>query len=82
MLSGHSSSRCVYCADVAQTDPARIVVITCRSGLEGSGMHLADMNFKNRLYDAGAAYHQSKLALAYFAMELAIRFGHSAIRAA
>ncbi|KAK9807410.1 hypothetical protein WJX73_001819 [Symbiochloris irregularis] len=58
---------------IHQTVPSRILVVTCRSGLEGSGVHLADMNFRNRVYDAGAAYHQSKLALSYFAMELAIR---------
>ena len=56
-----------------QTTPSRILVITCRSGLEGAGMNLADANFKARVYDSGIAYQQSKLALAYFAMEMAVR---------
>lgn len=55
---------------------ARIVVVTCRSALEGVGLKLADMNYKSRRYDAGGAYHSSKLALVYFAMELALRCGN------
>lgn len=57
----------------SQTTPSRILVLTCRSGLEGAGFNLGDPNFKSRRYDSGIAYQQAKLALAYFAFELDLR---------
>jgi NAD(P)-dependent dehydrogenase (short-subunit alcohol dehydrogenase family) len=62
----------------AQSAPARIVAVTCKSELDGS-LRMTDLNFSKVNYDPYKAYKGSKVALALWTKELAARVADSNI---